>query len=163
MKAMDKVFQLRSSNWELVSQTFLDIGKGGIAPHRRPTVYGGVFRYIPSERDAKFDCSIYQIEVDAVTDDLYGQLRFGQLLVQGQWKRADLLCIHRMPYYVIGHSPRYLYTDDYRDIYLSARYSENYVQEKSAKIICDFDTSLGEEAGNYEGPQLVHATDVQKR
>ena len=66
-------------NWSWASQTFLDIGKGGIAPDRLPKVYGGVFRYILSERDAKFDCSICKIEVDAVTDDFYGQLRFGQL------------------------------------------------------------------------------------
>jgi hypothetical protein len=149
--------------WSWASQTFLDIGKGNIAPDRLPKVYGGVFRYILSERDAKFDCSICKIEVDAVTDDLYGQLRFGQLSVQGQWKRADVLCVHRMPYYVIGHTPRYLYTDDYRDTYLGTRYNEDYVQDKSVKIICDFDTSLGEEAGNYEGPQLVQTTDVQKR
>jgi hypothetical protein len=55
--------------WGWASQDFGDIGVDEISLDSLSKVYGGVFRYILSERGENFDCSIINIEVDLVTDD----------------------------------------------------------------------------------------------
>jgi hypothetical protein len=153
--------------WSWASQDFEDIGEDGISLDSLPKVYGGVFRNILSDRDEKFDCSIINIEVDLVTDDPYGQVRSAELSIQGQWRRGDLLCTKRMPYYVIGRSPRYLYSDDGGRGYLGARGDDEFMQDNDVTIICDFDTRLEDENGDYGeylGPTgYIPATDDQKR
>ena len=144
--------------WSWAAQEFDDIGEDDVSLDSLPKVYGSVFRMILKEQDEKFDCSIINIEVDLVTDDPYGQVRSGELSIKGQWRQADL-CTQRMPYFVIGRSPRYLYSDDGESTYFHAWNNEEFMQAKDVTIICDFDILLEGEVGK-EG---MEGTDAQKR